>query len=133
WCISFGGLRPDEAVSQAVRIVPIRGSFDFRVRVFCKIGSVGAVERVRMRPVLMTSGALVFGLIPVAFGVNSGSEFRAPMGMMTIGGLLTSTLLTLIVVPVVYSLLDRVSERLAALGGRLVSTRGARAVGEPLG
>ncbi|MFQ5699816.1 MAG: efflux RND transporter permease subunit [Myxococcota bacterium] len=90
---------------------------------------------VRMRPVLMTSGALIFGLIPVAFGASSGSEFRAPMGMLTIGGLLTSTLLTLVVVPVVYCLVDRVSERLAALGRRLVPTRGARgarAVEEPL-
>jgi HAE1 family hydrophobic/amphiphilic exporter-1 len=66
---------------------------------------------VRMRPVLMTTGALVCGLAPVAFGGRSGSEFRAPMGMITIGGLLTSTFLTLVIVPVVYCLMDRVSER----------------------
>jgi HAE1 family hydrophobic/amphiphilic exporter-1 len=66
---------------------------------------------VRMRPVLMTTGALVCGLAPVAFGGSSGSEFRAPMGMITIGGLLTSTFLTLVIVPVVYCLMDRVSER----------------------
>ena len=66
---------------------------------------------VRMRPVLMTTGALVCGLVPVAFGGSSGSEFRAPMGMITIGGLLTSTFLTLVIVPVVYCLMDRVSER----------------------
>jgi HAE1 family hydrophobic/amphiphilic exporter-1 len=66
---------------------------------------------VRMRPVLMTTGALVCGLAPVAFGGSSGSEFRAPMGMITIGGLLTSTFLTLVIVPVVYCLMDRVSDR----------------------
>jgi HAE1 family hydrophobic/amphiphilic exporter-1 len=61
---------------------------------------------VRLRPVLMTTGALIFGLLPVAFSASSGSEFRAPMAMITVGGLLTSTLLTLVVVPVVYCLLD---------------------------
>ncbi len=62
---------------------------------------------VRLRPVLMTTGALIFGLLPVAFSTSSGSEFRAPMAMITVGGLVTSTLLTLAVVPVVYCLLDR--------------------------
>ena len=61
---------------------------------------------VRLRPVLMTTGALIFGLLPVAFSASPGSEFRAPMAMITVGGLLTSTLLTLVVVPVVYCLLD---------------------------
>jgi HAE1 family hydrophobic/amphiphilic exporter-1 len=78
---------------------------------------------VRMRPVLMTTGALVFGLLPVTFGASSGSEFRAPMGMITIGGLLTSTFLTLIVVPVVYSLLDRAQVRVLAFGRRLLPSR----------
>ena len=78
---------------------------------------------VRMRPVLMTTGALVFGMAPVAFGGSSGSEFRAPMGMITIGGLLTSTLLTLVVVPVVYGLLDRLSEALLRLAARLSPRR----------
>ncbi|MBW2229460.1 MAG: efflux RND transporter permease subunit [Deltaproteobacteria bacterium] len=61
---------------------------------------------VRMRPVLMTSGALIFGMLPTVLFHGVGSEFRAPMAMITIGGLLTSTLLTLVVVPVVYSLVD---------------------------
>jgi HAE1 family hydrophobic/amphiphilic exporter-1 len=61
---------------------------------------------VRLRPVLMTTGALICGLLPVALSAGSGSEFRAPMAMITVGGLLTSTLLTLVVVPVVYCLLD---------------------------
>jgi HAE1 family hydrophobic/amphiphilic exporter-1 len=70
---------------------------------------------VRMRPVLMSTGALVFGMMPIAFG---SSEFRAPMGMITMGGLISSTLLTLVVVPVIYDLLDRGSERIWALVSR---------------
>ena len=65
---------------------------------------------VRMRPVLMTTGALVFGLLPVALGASLGSEFRRSMGVITVGGLITSTLLTLVVVPVLYTLLDQLSE-----------------------
>ena len=60
----------------------------------------------RLRPILMTTFAMIFGMVPVAFAVSEGSEFRAPMGQAVIGGLITSTLLTLFVVPVVYSLLD---------------------------
>ncbi|MCL5267318.1 MAG: efflux RND transporter permease subunit [Bacteroidetes bacterium] len=60
----------------------------------------------RLRPILMTTFAMIFGMVPVAFAVSEGSEFRAPMGQAVIGGLITSTLLTLFVVPVVYSILD---------------------------
>jgi hydrophobe/amphiphile efflux-1 (HAE1) family protein len=60
----------------------------------------------RLRPILMTTLAMVFGMIPVAFAFGEGSEFRSPMGQAVIGGLITSTLLTLFVVPVVYSILD---------------------------
>jgi HAE1 family hydrophobic/amphiphilic exporter-1 len=62
---------------------------------------------VRLRPILMTTAAMVFGMLPVALGIGgSGGEQRAPMAVAVIGGLLTSTLLTLILVPVVYTLLD---------------------------
>jgi HAE1 family hydrophobic/amphiphilic exporter-1 len=60
----------------------------------------------RMRPVLMTAVSTIFGMLPVAFGQGDGSEMRNPMGMIAIGGLATSTLLTLIVVPVAYTLID---------------------------
>jgi HAE1 family hydrophobic/amphiphilic exporter-1 len=79
-----------------------------------------AAGPVRMRPVLMTTSALIFGLLPVVLDTGWGSEFRAPMGMITIGGLLTSTLLTLVVVPVIYSLLDQLPEKLGSLVSRLV-------------
>jgi HAE1 family hydrophobic/amphiphilic exporter-1 len=60
----------------------------------------------RMRPVLMTAVSTIFGMLPVAFGQGDGSEMRNPMGVIAIGGLATSTLLTLIVVPVAYTLVD---------------------------
>lgn len=59
---------------------------------------------IRLRPILMTTLAMIGGMIPVALGVGAGAEVRRPMGITVIGGLLTSTLLTLIVVPVVYTL-----------------------------
>jgi HAE1 family hydrophobic/amphiphilic exporter-1 len=66
---------------------------------------------VRLRPILMTTFAMIFGMIPVAAGVGEGSETRSPMGIAVIGGLLTSLFLTLIVVPVAYDVLDALSER----------------------
>ena len=67
---------------------------------------------VRLRPILMTTMAMVLGMLPSAFGIGEGGEFRAPMSLATIGGLMTSTLLTLVVVPVAYLLLDRLLERI---------------------
>jgi multidrug efflux pump subunit AcrB len=63
--------------------------------------------QVRLRPILMTTAAMVFGMLPLAIGLGEGSEQQAPMGRAIIGGVLTSTLLTLVVVPVIYSYLDR--------------------------
>jgi len=62
--------------------------------------------RVRLRPILMTTSAMIFGMLPLAFGVGEGSEQRAPMAHAVIGGIITSTLLTLVVVPVLYTYLD---------------------------
>jgi hydrophobic/amphiphilic exporter-1 (mainly G- bacteria), HAE1 family len=61
---------------------------------------------VRLRPILMTTFAMVFGMMPVAFGMGEGAETRAPMGIAVIGGLLTSLFLTLVVVPAAYDLFD---------------------------
>ena len=65
--------------------------------------------RVRLRPILMTTLAMVFGMVPLAFALSEGSEQRAPMGQAVIGGVITSSLLTLVVVPVVYCYLDDLS------------------------
>ena len=65
--------------------------------------------RIRLRPIIMTTVAMIFGMIPLALAIGAGAEQRAPMARAVIGGLITSTLLTLFVVPVVYSLLDDLS------------------------
>ncbi len=70
---------------------------------------------VRLRPILMTTAAMVFGMVPVALALSAGGEMRAPMAVAVIGGLITSMLLTLVVVPVAYSVLDSMKERLAGL------------------
>ena len=62
--------------------------------------------QVRLRPILMTTLAMVFGMVPLAFALTEGSEQRAPMGQAVIGGVITSSLLTLVVVPVIYCYLD---------------------------
>jgi HAE1 family hydrophobic/amphiphilic exporter-1 len=72
--------------------------------------------RVRLRPILMTTFALIAGMIPVALGVGEGADFRAPLGIAVIGGVITSTILTLLVIPTVYEILadtrDWLGERL---------------------
>ncbi len=62
---------------------------------------------IRMRPIIMTTAAMVFGMLPMAIALNDGGEIQAPMGRAIIGGVITSTLLTLVVVPVLYSYLTR--------------------------
>jgi hydrophobic/amphiphilic exporter-1 (mainly G- bacteria), HAE1 family len=77
-----------------------------------------ALERagaVRLRPILMTTLAIVVGSIPVAIGIGEGSEFRRGLSIVLIGGLITSMLLTLLVVPTAYSLLESVTRRLGGL------------------
>ncbi len=62
--------------------------------------------RVRLRPIMMTTLALVAGMIPVALGNGEGADFRAPLGRAIIGGVITSTFLTLLVIPTIYEILD---------------------------
>jgi HAE1 family hydrophobic/amphiphilic exporter-1 len=62
--------------------------------------------RIRLRPIMMTTIALIAGMIPVALGRGEGADFRAPLGRAVIGGVITSTLLTLLVIPTVYEILD---------------------------
>jgi multidrug efflux pump subunit AcrB len=64
---------------------------------------------VRMRPIIMTTSAMVFGMLPLALALDEGGEIQAPMGRAIIGGVITSTLLTLVVVPVLYSYLDQLT------------------------
>jgi HAE1 family hydrophobic/amphiphilic exporter-1 len=66
--------------------------------------------RIRLRPIVMTSFALIAGMTPVALGLGEGADFRAPLGRAVIGGVVTSTLLTLLVIPTVYEILDEWKE-----------------------
>jgi HAE1 family hydrophobic/amphiphilic exporter-1 len=75
--------------------------------------------KVRLRPILMTTLAMIFGMVPLAFALTEGSEMRAPMGQAVIGGVITSSLLTLVVVPVVYCYMDDLAQ-----WARRIFTRG---------
>ena len=78
--------------------------------------------QVRLRPILMTTAAMIFGMLPLALGLGEGGAQRAPMAHAVIGGLITSTLLTLIVVPVIYSYTEQLGEwALKHLRGRAPS------------
>jgi multidrug efflux pump subunit AcrB len=67
--------------------------------------------QVRLRPILMTTMAMIFGMLPMAIGVGTGGEMLAPMGRAVIGGVITSTVLTLVIVPVLYTYLYSLGER----------------------
>jgi HAE1 family hydrophobic/amphiphilic exporter-1 len=81
--------------------------------------------QLRLRPIVMTTLAMIFGMLPTALALGEGGEFRAPMARAVIGGLITSTLLTLVVVPVVYTYLDDF--------GAWCSVRAKKWFGEPEG
>jgi HAE1 family hydrophobic/amphiphilic exporter-1 len=72
-----------------------------------RVDAIMEAGRARLRPILMTSLTTALGLLPMAMGIGEGSEVRTPMAITVIGGLVVSTILTLLVIPVVYSLMDR--------------------------
>jgi hydrophobe/amphiphile efflux-1 (HAE1) family protein len=92
----------------------IRGGTD-RTEALVKAGSI------RLRPILMTTMAMIFGMLPLALGIGSGAELRAGIARAVIGGLTTSTLLTLIGVPVVFTLLDDITKKLFGKRGKAVA------------
>jgi HAE1 family hydrophobic/amphiphilic exporter-1 len=69
--------------------------------------------RIRLRPIIMTTAAMIFGMLPLALAIGEGAEQRSPMAHAVIGGLITSTILTLFVVPAVYTILDDFSSGMA--------------------
>ena len=75
----------------------------------------------RLRPILMTSSALILAMLPLAARLGEGGEWRAPLAVTVIGGLLTSTFLTLLVIPSVYTLVDDAQKLLASLPRRVRS------------
>ena len=86
-----------------------------RERGMDRLTAIREGARLRLRPIMMTTLTTVLGLLPMALGLGQGAEMRTPMAITVIGGLLTSTLLTLLVVPVMYSLLDRRPDVAAAV------------------
>ena len=66
----------------------------------------------RLRPILMTALTTILGLLPLALGIGEGTEMNQPMGIAVIGGLITSTLLTLYIVPIIYSLMDKETRKM---------------------
>lgn len=80
--------------------------------------------KVRLRPILMTTLAMIFGMVPLAFALSEGAEQRAPMGQAVIGGVITSSLLTLVVVPVVYCYMDDLAQWLRRKAGLSPSRQG---------
>ncbi len=75
----------------------------------------------RMQPILMTTIAMIAGMMPIALGIGAGSEARAPMAVAVVGGLVTSTLLTLVVIPVVFTYVDDVQNWFSRVFGKVVN------------
>mgnify|MGYP001813675184 FL=1 len=99
--IMLAGIVVNNAIVLVDLINQLRAQGSERFEAIMEAGSA------RLRPILMTSLTTALGLLPMALGFGEGSEVRTPMAITVIGGLIVSTLLTLIVIPVVYSLLDR--------------------------
>ncbi len=79
---------------------------------------------VRLRPIMMTTAATILGMVPIALGLGAGSELRSPMAVAIAGGLISSTILSLIVVPVLYTLMDDLFPRFQRRGGEGEGERG---------
>jgi multidrug efflux pump len=80
-----------------------------RARGLSAVEAVVSAATIRLRPILMTTLATIFGILPIAVGIGAGAESRKPLGMAVVGGMVFSTALTLIVIPVVYTLLARLA------------------------
>jgi len=81
----------------------------------------------------MTTFALIAGMVPVAIGHGEGADFRAPLWRAVIGGVITSTLLTLLVIPTFYEILDQLREWIGERARRLFRSGHAKPVAEPIG
>jgi len=99
--ILLAGIVVNNAIVLIDRINQIRERGEEKTKAIIEAG------RARLRPIVMTMLTTTLGLLPLAIGIGEGAEVRAPMAITVIGGLTVSTLLTLIVIPVVYSLVDR--------------------------
>ncbi len=89
-----------------------------RARGLDRSAAILSAARIRLRPILMTTAAMVFGMLPLALGLGEGAEQRAPMAHAVIGGVIASTLLTLLIVPVVFTYLDDLGLWMGRMLGR---------------
>jgi len=89
-----------------------------RARGLGRTEAILSAARIRLRPILMTTAAMVFGMLPLALGLGEGAEQRAPMAHAVIGGVIASTLLTLLIVPVVFTYLDDLGGWMTRVLGR---------------
>ncbi len=87
--------------------------------------AIVAAGRIRLRPILMTSFSTIAGIMPIAIGFGAGAESRRPLGVVAVGGLTTSTLLTLFVIPVIYTLLSDLREKILHKPETIVEPLGA--------
>ncbi|MDX1631341.1 MAG: efflux RND transporter permease subunit [Thermoanaerobaculia bacterium] len=94
-----------------------------RRRGYGLIEAAKEAAHVRLRPVLMTTFSTVLGMMPIALGFGAGGEARAPLGVAVAAGLLATTFLTLVVIPVVYTLFDALQQKLFGTAGRQAETR----------
>ena len=95
-------------------ILIVEYSNQLRGRGLATLQAVVEASRIRLRPILMTSFSTIFGILPIAVGLGAGGEARRPLGVAVVGGMLFSTFLTLVIVPVVYTLLARFTHAEAA-------------------
>ena len=100
-CVLLAGIVVNDA------IVKVDYTNQLRRRGLGKVEALKQAGLVRLRPILMTTATTVLGLLPMALGLGEGAELRTPMAVTVIGGMMTSTLLTLLVVPAIYMVVDR--------------------------
>jgi HAE1 family hydrophobic/amphiphilic exporter-1 len=87
------------------------------------LGMIDALReagKIRLRPIIMTTATMIFGMMPLALALGAGSEMRQGMAIVIIGGLTSSTLLTLVLIPVVYTYVDGLREKVPALFRRVM-------------
>jgi HAE1 family hydrophobic/amphiphilic exporter-1 len=123
--IMLAGIVVNNAIVLVDYVNTLRGRGMERREALVTAGSV------RLRPILMTTATTVLGLLPMALGVGDGAELRTPMAIAVISGLVTSTLLTLVVIPSIYDMVDGLRERV--LGRGMEARAGDEAAEEPAG
>ena len=111
-CIMLGGIVVNNAILLVDQINLLRRRDGLPLR-----AAVEAAGRRRLRPILMTATTTILAMTPLALGMGEGGEAQAPMARAIIGGLLSSTMITLVVIPVVYTLFDRFGRKPAAVAG----------------